>query len=61
MRTSESDLMESVITAVQFIRARSGAGYALRVGNRLKDIVPESHLPALQHLLTQWEGEELAA
>jgi hypothetical protein len=61
MCTSERELMDLVMAAVQFIRARSGAGYALRVGSRLKDIVPEGHLPDLQRLLMQWEGEALTA
>ena len=47
---SEQDFIDNVIDAIQIITIKNGLSYANRVILRLKEVMPEKHLPALHHL-----------
>jgi hypothetical protein len=57
IHTSESEMefMQNVVSAVRLIALKSGPSYGLRVVNKLRKIVPEVHLAALQKLTFELE------
>lgn len=47
---SEGDFIANILSAVRLIARKSSAPYALRVVRKLTEIVPQSHLPAVEAL-----------
>jgi hypothetical protein len=46
-----------LMETLQFIRDRSGAGYAVRIMIRLREVIPVEHLGPLESFLVQCEAE----
>lgn len=53
----EMEFMHNVVAAARLIVLKSGPSYGLRVVNKLREIVPEVHLAALQDLAFELEAE----
>ena len=48
--SSEADLIEHIAAAVCFVREKTSVSYALKILNRMQEIVPEGHAATLQRL-----------
>ena len=59
IHTSEGEMecIQNVVSAARLIVLKSGPSYGLRVVNKLREIVPEVHLAALQELAFELEAE----
>ena len=53
----EMDFIYNVIVATRFIAQKSGLSYGMRVIEKLREIVPEAHLPAVDALALELELE----
>ena len=51
----EMDFIYNVIVATRFIAQKSGLSYGMRVIEKLREIVPEAHLPAVDALALELE------
>lgn len=51
------EFVPAMMQALQFIRDKSGAGYAVRIITRLREVIPEEHLRSLDALLTQCQTD----
>jgi hypothetical protein len=56
----EMDFIFNVIVATRFIAQRSGLSYGMRVIERLREIVPEAHLPAVDALALEIDTDTVA-
>jgi hypothetical protein len=53
---NEYEFIGNVIEAARFIANKNGVSYGLRVVNKLYEIVPEAHIPAVAALMHELEG-----
>jgi hypothetical protein len=57
---SEAEFVETVTASVKFIAQKSGVSYSTRIVDKLREIIPEPHLPAIEVLaqeLEAWNAE----
>ncbi|HPR44006.1 hypothetical protein [Ottowia sp.] len=57
----EGELTANALAALRFIADRSGLSYARRVADRLAEVVPEPHLPAVQAMAQELVTRPAAA
>ena len=61
IHTSEGEMefVHNVIVAVRMIVQKSSHSYGSRVIQKLREIIPDLHLPAVEALALEFEGDEL--